>query len=94
MKHRAVCALLALAAAAFAPFAFAQIESKLGHGGEPGSIFQKSADEFARRANARLGGKAKVVVFGSSQLGGDKEMLQKLKLGTVDIAIPSTVMSS
>jgi len=33
-------------------------------------------------------------VFGSSQLGGDKELLQKLKLGTVDIALPSTVMSS
>ncbi|MEX2163726.1 MAG: TRAP transporter substrate-binding protein, partial [Sulfuricaulis sp.] len=37
---------------------------------------------------------AKVVVYGSSQLGGDKELLQKLKLGTVDIALPSTVMSS
>ena len=33
-------------------------------------------------------------MFGSSQLGGDKELLQKLKLGTVDIALPSTVMSS
>jgi len=86
--------LAALAAAAFVPFAFAQIEIKLGHVGEPGSIFQKSSDEFARRANAKLGGKAKVVVFGSSQLGGDKEMLQKLKLGTVDMAVPSTVMSS
>ena len=72
----------------------AQTEIKLGHVGEPGSLFQKSADEFARRANAKLGDKAKVVVFGSSQLGGDKELLQKLKLGTVDLALPSTVMSS
>ena len=52
------------------------------------------ADEFAKRANAKLAGKAKVVVFGSSQLGGDKEMIQKLKLGTLDMALPSTVMSS
>jgi tripartite ATP-independent transporter DctP family solute receptor len=74
--------------------ASAQIEIKLGHVGEPGSLFQQSADEFARRANARLAGKAKVVVYGSSQLGGDKEMLQKLKLGTLDMALPSTVMSS
>jgi tripartite ATP-independent transporter DctP family solute receptor len=73
---------------------FAQTEIKLGHVGEPGSIFQKASDEFARRANAKLGNKAKVVVYGSSQLGGDKEMLQKLKLGTVDMAVPSTVMSS
>ncbi len=35
-----------------------------------------------------------MVAFGSSQLGGDKEMLQKLKLGTLDMALPSTVMSS
>ena len=74
--------------------AFAQKEIKLGHVGEPGSLFQKSADEFARRANAKLGDKAKVVVYGSSQLGGDKEMIQKLKLGTIDMALPSTVMSS
>jgi tripartite ATP-independent transporter DctP family solute receptor len=53
-----------------------------------------SSNEFARRANEKLGGKAKVVVYGSSQLGGDKELLQKLKLGTVDMALPSTVMSS
>ncbi len=79
--------------AAAAP-ARAQIEIKLGHVGEPGSLFQKSSDEFARRANEKLGAKAKVVVFGSSQLGGDKELVQKLKLGTVDLALPSTVMSS
>ncbi|MFO1300600.1 MAG: TRAP transporter substrate-binding protein [Burkholderiaceae bacterium] len=86
---------LTVALGAFAPGATAQeIELKLGHVGEPGSLFQISADEFARRANAKLAGKAKVVVFGSSQLGGDKEMLQKLKLGTIDMAVPSTVMSS
>ena len=86
---------LALAAALTLAFpAFAQTEIKIGHVGEPGSIFQKSADEFAAKANAKLGGKAKVVVFGSSQLGGDKEMLQKVKLGTLDMAVPSTVMSS
>jgi len=72
----------------------AQVEIKLGHVGEPGSLFQLSADEFAKKANARLGSKAKVVVFGSSQLGGDKEMIQKLKLGTIDMALPSTVMTS
>ncbi len=86
---------IALLAAAFASgSAFAQTEIKLGHVGEPGSLFAKSSEEFAKRANDKLGGKAKVVVFGSSQLGGDKELLQKLKLGTVDLALPSTVMSS
>jgi tripartite ATP-independent transporter DctP family solute receptor len=86
----ALSGLLALVATPVA----AQTEIKLGHVGEPGSLFQKSADEFARRANAKLGGKYKVVTYGSSQLGGDKEMIQKLKLGTLDMALPSTVMSS
>ena len=88
---------LSIAAAALTAFAgplFAQTEIKFGHVGEPGSLFAASAEEFAKRANAKLGGKAKVVVYGSSQLGGDKELLQKLKLGTVDIALPSTVMTS
>ena len=91
MKIRIAAAALF---AAFAGSAFAQVEIKFGHVGEPGSLFAISADEFARVANAKLAGKAKVVVFGSSQLGGDKELLQKLKLGTVDMALPSTVMSS
>ena len=92
MKLRLIMSAAALAAFA-APLA-AQTEIKFGHVGEPGSLFAASAEEFAKRANAKLGGKAKVVVYGSSQLGGDKELLQKLKLGTVDIALPSTVMSS
>jgi len=70
------------------------IELKFGHVGAPGSLFAISAEEFSRRANKALAGKAKVVVFGSSQLGKDKELLRKLKLGTIDFALPSTVMSS
>ena len=85
---------IAVLAAGWGVPGFAQVEIKFGHVGEPGSLFAASAEEFAGKANARLGGKAKVVVFGSSQLGGDKELLQKLKLSTVDIALPSTVMTS
>ena len=90
LRHSIIAAALAVFAGPLA----AQTEIKFGHVGEPGSLFAASAEEFAKRANAKLGGKAKVVVYGSSQLGGDKELLQKLKLGTVDIALPSTVMSS
>jgi tripartite ATP-independent transporter DctP family solute receptor len=70
------------------------LELKFGHVGAPGSLFLACADEFAKRANEKLGDKAKVVTFGSSQLGKDKELLKKLKLGTIAFALPSTVMSS
>ena len=66
---------------------------RFGHVGEPGSLFALAAEEFARRANARLDG-YEVVVFGSSQLGADELVLQKIRLGTAEFGLPSTVMSS
>ena len=84
----------AVLAAVIAAPAGAQTEIKFGHVGEPGSLFQLSAEEFARRANEKLGDKATVVVFGSSQLGSDEDLIQKLLLGTAEIALPSTIMSS
>lgn len=94
LRVQLIAAALGMTALMTSGAALAQIEIKFGHVGEPGSLFAASAEEFAKRANAKLGDKAKVVVYGSSQLGGDKELLQKLKLGTVDMALPSTVMSS
>jgi len=67
---------------------------KFGHVGNPGSLFEASVNEFVARANKRLGDRAEVQAFGSSQLGKDSELLQKLKLGQVDFALPSSVMSS
>ena len=91
---RSITGLLVAALCAAAPVAYAQLEIRLGHVGEPGSLYDITAQEFAKRVNARLAGKARVTIYGSSQLGGDKEMLQKLKLGTMELSAVSTVMSS
>ncbi|WP_280548019.1 MULTISPECIES: TRAP transporter substrate-binding protein [unclassified Halomonas] len=72
----------------------AQTELPFGHVGNPGSLFDASASEFARLANERLGDDYEVVVYGSSQLGGDSSMMQKLKLGQLTFTLPSSVMSS
>ncbi len=72
----------------------ADITLRFGHVGNPGSLFEASANAFAECANARLGDRAEVQTFGSSQLGNDRELLQKLKLGQVDFSLPSSVMSS
>jgi tripartite ATP-independent transporter DctP family solute receptor len=88
-------ALVALGSLAAPRAAVAQaIELKFGHVGSPGSLFDVSANEFARRVKEKTSGKVSIQVFGSSQLGDDTELLQKVKLGTVDLALPSTVMSS
>jgi TRAP-type C4-dicarboxylate transport system substrate-binding protein len=83
-----------VATMAYAATAQAQTELSFGHVGEPGSLFEASANEFAKRANEKLGPDYKVVAFGSSQLGSDEQMVQKLKLGQLDFSLPSTVMSS
>jgi len=74
--------------------AAAELTLKFGHVGKPGSLFEISVNEFAKRANEKLKGKAVVQTFGSSQLGKDKELLKKLKLGTITFALPSSVMAS
>lgn len=94
MKKVVAAGVFAMAAAGLAATAHAQVEIKLGHVGGPGSLFEQSANEFARVANERLGNRGKVVVFGSSQQGSDSEMMQKLRLGTLELALPSTVMTS
>jgi tripartite ATP-independent transporter DctP family solute receptor len=70
------------------------LELKFGHVGKPGSLFSDSVENFAKIANKKLGSKGKVTVFGSSQLGKDKQGMQKLKLGTVNMWLPSSVMAS
>lgn len=70
------------------------VELKFGHVGAPESLYDLVITEFARRVNERLAGRVHVTVFGSSQLGSDETLLQKLLLGTVDLSLPSTVMSA
>jgi tripartite ATP-independent transporter DctP family solute receptor len=70
------------------------LELNFGTVNDPGGMQYLSADEWAKRVNEALGDQGKVEVFGSSQLGTDQEMLQKLKLGTLDFSQPSTIMST
>lgn len=71
----------------------AQTVMKFGHVGAPGSLFEASVNAFAECVNNNVDG-VTVETFGSSQLGNDRELLQKLKLGQVDFSLPSSVMSS
>ena len=89
-----VSMLLAGALALAGVEAGAQQEIIFGIGAKPGSLQQITAAEFTRRANERLAGKAEVKLFDSAQIGKDKELMQKLKLGTVHLALPSSIMSS
>lgn len=93
MKFAKIAAAAA-AAALIAGAASAQEKLRLGHVAEPGSLIAQSAEKFAEIANEKLGDAYEVEVYGSSQLGNDQEMLQKLKLGQIAMSIPSSIMSS
>lgn len=94
MKRTILIALASAAALAISTVANAKEEIIFGISAKPGSLQQQTAAEFVKRANAKLGDKAEVKLFDSSQLGKDKELMQKLKLGSVHIALPSSVMAS
>ena len=70
------------------------IELKLGNTSAPGSSQPNAAEEFARRVAAQMAGRVKIVPYHNSQLGNETELLQKLKIGTVDFSQPSTIMST
>ena len=72
----------------------ADVTLRFGHVGAPGSLFEASANHFAECVNSASGDAVEMQTFGSSQLGSDQELLQKLKLGQVSFALPSSVMSS
>jgi tripartite ATP-independent transporter DctP family solute receptor len=95
MKLRIALFLSVLVAVATGTMAQAQvIELKLGNTTPASGNQSISAVEFARRVNERMAGKAHVTVYDNSQLGNEREMLQKLKIGTLEFSQPSTIMST
>jgi tripartite ATP-independent transporter DctP family solute receptor len=72
----------------------AQTELVFAHVGGSGSLFEASANEFAKRVNEKLPSDFRVVVFGQSQRGDDMEVLGKIRRGEIAFALHSTVMST
>lgn len=67
-----------------------------GIGAAQGSLQYITAVRFTEEANARMkkeGLDYSISLFGDAQLGKDKALMQKLKLGTVHFSQPSSIMS-
>jgi TRAP-type transport system periplasmic protein len=67
---------------------------RLGHIGYPDSPYDLGARKFKELLEARFPGSVEVRIFGSAQLGEDKEMLEGLRLGTLEMHVPSSVLHS
>lgn len=57
-----------------------------------GAMGQLTGQRFTDIANEKLKGKAKVSYFHSDQLGPDKDLMQKLKLGTIQLTYMGSEM--
>jgi tripartite ATP-independent transporter DctP family solute receptor len=93
MKRSAFLIASAIGVAA-GPVLAQPADLKFGTVNDPGGMQYESAVEWANRVNEAIGDQAMVEVFGSSQLGTDQEMMQKLKLGTLDFSQPSSIMTT
>jgi C4-dicarboxylate-binding protein DctP len=80
---------IAGAAALHPAIAQDQIVIKFSHVVAPDTPKGKAAEKFKELAEARTGGKVKVEVYPNSQLYKDKEELEALQLGAVQMLAPS-----
>ena len=63
----------------------AQIIMKFGHVGAPDGVTHLAAVKFADAVKEKTGGKVKVDIYPSSQLGGPRDMIEGLEIGTTHI---------
>jgi tripartite ATP-independent transporter DctP family solute receptor len=63
---------------------------KLGHAVAPDHPYHLGAVKFAELVAQRSRNRAKIDVHPSAQLGGERDMVEGLQLGTVDLVVTST----
>ncbi len=67
----------------------APLTLRFAHFGAEDHPSNVAAKQFASRVEHRTGGAIKVQIFPNNQLGGPPEQAQQVKLGTIDMALPT-----
>ncbi|HEX2988703.1 MAG TPA: TRAP transporter substrate-binding protein [Chloroflexota bacterium] len=80
------------AAPAAAAVSFPKMDVKLGHGGVLDMSYHKGNVKFSELMKERSGGNVNVQVFPNSQLGSEKDMLEQVKNGVIQISLTTPVM--
>lgn len=83
-------AFTAAAGIAVATPAAAQTTLKMAYALSASSHYGAGGEAFSKSLEAGTGGRFKVQQFPSSALGGEREVIEGLQLGTIDLAILST----
>ncbi|WP_291326373.1 DctP family TRAP transporter solute-binding subunit [Desulfovibrio sp. UCD-KL4C] len=93
MKRLITIMFVALLVVTMSVPAFAgKVVLKLGHIAEPVHPYGQGAEKFAELVKEKSGGDIIVKVFPSSQLGGQKDLIEGLIYGTIDMALVGTAV--
>ena len=60
---------------------------KVGHGGAPGDVINQSVDVFKQYVEERTNGRYEIQNFGASQLGNERDLIEGVSLGTVEMTL-------
>lgn len=82
--------LCAISLALLPGLCFSQTALKLGHPQANTSAFQVGAQAFADEFAKRTHGRYRISVFPGGALGGERELIEKTQIGTLDLALTST----
>ncbi len=70
----------------------APVTLKLGHIAEPENPYGQGADHFAKLVKERTNGEVEIKVYPSSQLGNQRDLVEGLTFGTVDMTLTGTAV--
>lgn len=75
-----------------ASLSLAAVTLKLGHIAEPENPYGQGADHFAKLVSERTKGEVIIQVYPSSQLGNQRDLVEGLTFGTVDMTLTGTAV--
>ena len=87
LKRFTLAAVFVLACVSLA--SAAEFKLKLGHGAAPDNPRHVIAQEFAKAVGERTNGRVSIEVFPSESLGSDRQMIESLMMGGLDMSINS-----
>src|SRR5262245_45747538 len=67
----------------------ADFTAKLAYVAQPTNPFHKGMEFFAQKVADKTGGKVEIKLFHSQQLGGERDYIEGLQLGSVEMAATS-----
>jgi len=89
---RQIAGALVAAMLAAAPVAAQEFTLRASHSAAPTEPYHVGLADFAERLGAATGGRVAVEIFPANQLGNEREAIEGVQLGTVDMAVPANAV--